>query len=205
MEEGNFWEIVGGPSGSIAKGLWDATMDFMAVASGDKTVTLTDAAMKVLRQPSALDNYAKAYGILMYGNYLTKNGKPAPLKFSTIEGVAQAMGVSPLKLQNYYAAQTAVYRNDKELREFRGEINTLAERLMLRDRSTDEGMKIATEQLNALVIKVQTSPFSIEQKESLMRSIATRAELANLKLIKSLIKAGYTNWAKIIAEQGKTD
>ena len=205
MEEGNFWEIVGGPSGSIAKGAWDAVSDFMAVASGDQTVTLTDAAMKILRQPSALDNYAKAYGILMYGTYLTKNGKPAPLKFSTIEGVAQAMGVSPLKLQNYYAAQTAVYRNDKELREFRTEINTLAERLLLRDRTTDEGMKIATDQLNALVLKVQTSPFSIEQKESLMRSIATRGDLANLKLIKSLLKAGHTHWAKIMAEQGKSN
>jgi len=205
MEEGNFWEIVGGPSGSIAKGAWDSVMGFMAVAAGDQTVSLTDAAMKILRQPSALDNYAKAYGILMYGNYLTKNGKPAPLKFSTIEGVAQAMGVSPLKLQNYYAAQTAVYRNDKDLREFRTEINTLAERLMLKDRTTDEGMRVATEQLNALVLKVQTSPFSIQQKESLMRSIATRGELANIKLIKSLIKAGYANWAKIVAEQGKAN
>jgi len=189
ITQDQFLEVALGPSGQIAKSAGDAFMNVMSKSYDTRGVALTEDIITLLRQPSGLDNIAKAVGIFNNGEYRSKNGVTLPTEMSTTEGFFQLLGVGSLKTQEYYEAKSIVYNSEKKLKKFRKEINKYSERAYSLIESSDQadkerGFKLMHE-IDAMI---KLSGFSPEQQKSLTNTALRKDPDSFLRTYQTLLR-----------------
>lgn len=189
ITQGKFLEVIGGPSGQIGGSLVEAGFNTIGSLLSGQPVTLTEDVMQIIRQPSGLDNIAKAIGIFNNGQYVSKRGVPIPSEMSATEGILQLFGVASLKQTEWYSARTQAFNDDKKLSSFRSNMNSRAEvAFRYLDSDDPETVRRGLEYLREINVHIKTSGFSPEQQLSLGRSVMKRDEEQLGKIIKKLLK-----------------
>lgn len=176
IKEGQFLEVVGGPSGEITGGIVDAFLEAYASVRDNRGTMLSEDVIKILRQPSGLDNIAKAYGIFNNGIYRSKNGITIPGEMGPTEGVLQLLGIGSLKQAEWYDARNQMFTSSKKLAKFRKEVNSKAEYAfdLLQGDTADK--EKAFKLFNELRVLIDMSGFSPEIQLSLRKSLNRRLD-----------------------------
>jgi hypothetical protein len=182
LSEGKFLEVVGGPSGQITAGLWDAFANTASSLFYGHSTTLTEDAIQVLRTPSGIDNIAKAIGIFNNGIYRSKTGTMLDYEMSIGDGITALLGFTPLEVVENYARLDKVFSSDKKFSTFRKEVNKEAEFIFTLMEGDANDVDKAISLMQELHERISFSGFSQSQMQSLRRSARSRME---------------TNWQKI--------
>jgi len=167
------YQAIGGPSGEIAVDIGKSFVNALDNLINGHTVALTEDVLNVIRQPSALNNYAKAIGIFNNGQYRSKNGIAVGPEMNTAQALISAFGFTPLQIQEFYSRKKDDVYNKKELSAFRKEINTDAENAF---RLIDAGDSRGYELLNEIHAKIATSGFSFRDQMSLRKAASNRLQ-----------------------------
>ena len=180
---------LGGPSGEITGGIVSAFMDAFESLYNGHTVSLTEDMMKVIRQPSGIDNIAKAIGILNNGIYRSKNGIVSPGEMGVSEALITGLGFTPQQVVEFYSLKGQVYSDKKTLSQVRKEVNRkteLAFRLINSndDNDIDRGIKLMRE----IHETISLSGLSFKDQLSLRRSATSRMEADWHRISKHLIE-----------------
>jgi hypothetical protein len=174
--EGQFLEVAGGPSANIGSGIVGAFLEAYASLRDNRGTMLTEDVIKILRQPSGIDNIAKAYGIFNNGIYRSKNGITIPSEMSSTEGVLQLLGIGSLKQAEWYDAKNNMFTSNKKLTQFRKDLNRKTEFAfdLLQGDTADK--EKAFKLFSELKVMVDMSGFSPEIQQSLRKSINRRLD-----------------------------
>lgn len=173
-ERTNLASALAGPSGEITKSLAEAVFNALGSLKNGHDITLTEDLIKVLRQPSAIDSFAKAAGILSDGVYRSKNGVVIPGKMTSSEAVMQFMGVGSLKQQEYYDLRTQMFKEGKSQASFRKELKASIGKVHTLLYGTDaDSASIAkgVELIKELQLRIQYSNYPPEVQRSLRKSV----------------------------------
>jgi hypothetical protein len=173
---------LGGPSGEITGGVLAAASDAIWSLIHGQTATLTEDALKVLRQPSGLDNVAKAIGIWNNGVYRSKNGVALDSEMSVGDGIVALTGFTPLEVTENYSRLGQIYTSGKQFSDFRKEVNRDAELIFDLMKGDTEDVDKALQLMKELHERISFSGFPSSQMASLRRAARTELE---------------TNWSKI--------
>jgi hypothetical protein len=188
LTEGKFLEVVGGPSGQIGQGLYEATMSALSSLKTGQTASLTEDVIQILRTPSGVDNVAKAIGIFNNGIYRSKTGVALPFEMTVSEGVTALLGFAPQRVTEFYNRKSDMFADTKKFGTFRKEVNRDAERIfqLLEGDSNDIDQAIRLfEELN---VRITFSGFSLTDQLSLRKSATSKLESEWLKLQDHLIR-----------------
>lgn len=187
IEEGSFAEVIGGPSGEIGKNLVSSVFGAVGNLMYGRDVMLTEDLIKILRQPSGVDNVFKAYGIFQNGIYRSKNGVTIPGEMNATDGIMTLLGLTTLKQTEWYSMRTAVFRSTRKFNDYRKELNRDAEVAfsMLGDPKTQER---AIEMFDELHSKIALSGYSFTQQTQLRRAISSMAEDQLSQLMDTLLE-----------------
>lgn len=173
-----------GPSGEITGSIFSAFFKAGDNLINGRDVMLTESAISILRQPSGLDNIAKALGIFNNGIYRSKSGTVVEgIEMSVSDGITALLGFTPLQVAEFYALKSEMYNSNKKLSTFRKEVNRdgdLVLRLMQGDDKDKERAIALMEEINT---KIALSGFSTRDQASLRNSIANNVELEYNKMI----------------------
>ena len=200
INEGQFLEVVGGPSaqigGDIVQSLISATQN---LTDGNGTL-VTEDVMKTFRNISTLDNVAKMVGILNNGQYRSKTGATVPGEMTTTEAISTGLGFGPLKVQEFYATKSVIYNDDKKIRTERKSINRTADKAHTMIQTGDpakieEGFNL----LYALKMRIDLSGASEATKMSMRKALVTPLESELPRLILKLRKNGRAAMAERLA------
>ena len=179
---------LGGPSGEIGYNLYGAVTDAFSSLVHGHTASLTDDVVKILRQPSGLDNIAKATGIFKNNVYRSKNGIKLDSEMSTSDGIVALLGFTPLEVVEFYSRMGSVYKNNKKFSTFRKEVNRDAERifdLMEGDRADVERAIKLMEELHE---RISFSGFPSSQTSALRRATGQRIESGWAKIQENVLE-----------------
>lgn len=157
-------ELVAGPSGAITGSIVSAFWETVQEVRHGNTVSLTQDALAILRQPSGLDAVAKGMGILRNGLYRSKTGAALPVEMKPSDAVAAFMGFSPLEVNEFYDRKGLQFLSDKKFRSFRKEMQKDYLTAVLAWR-TDPNKGRAL--MKAVDTKIALSPFSPTQQEQI--------------------------------------
>jgi hypothetical protein len=182
ISEGKFLEVVGGPSGQITTGLWDAFANTASSLFYGHSSTLTEDVIQILRTPSGIDNVAKAMGIFNNGIYRSKTGTMLDYEMSVGDGITALLGFTPLEVVENYSRLDKVFTSDKKFTTFRKEVNKEAEFIFTLMEGDANDVDKAISLMQELHERISFSGFSQSQMQSLRRSARNRME---------------TNWQKI--------
>jgi len=183
------YTAIAGPSGEITGDILKSFVNAADNLINGHTVALTEDIINVLRQPSALNNYAKAIGIFNNGQYRSKNGIAVGPEMNTAQALIAAFGFTPLQIQEFYARKGQMFNRQRELSAFRKEINTDAENAF---RLIDAGDPRGYELLNEIHAKIATSGFSYRDQVSLRRAASNRLESEWPRIAKRLLQQDKT-------------
>ncbi len=169
FDEGAYTAL-GGPSGEIVGGAVTALVSGINnLANGSGESSMADLE-RVLRTPSGVDAMVKAKQILQSGQYTSKSGALMPLEFGRTEALMQAAGITNFRVAEFYREKGTVYRESKELKAFRKEIDVDFDRY-LRLAQTDP--ERANRLVDEIMARIEISGFDDQQKMSLRRSLIT--------------------------------
>lgn len=184
-EEGSL-QTLAGPSGEISYNIFVAAFNAMDNLANGHTVAMTEDLIKVIRQPSALNNYAKAIGIVNNGIYRGKSGLAVGEEMGIAEALISGLGFSPLKVQEIYNRRGQANNSKNQLTSFRKEINKYAE---LSYKLIDAGdSERGFEMLNEISDKIALSGFAWSDQVSLRKSAMTRLENDWPKMAQKLLR-----------------
>ena len=93
VTQGRFVEVIAGPSGQIGGSLVESFVNVTGSLLSGQPYTLTEDVLQLIRQPSGIDNIAKAIGIFNNGLYVSKTGVSIPTQMSPTEGILALFGV----------------------------------------------------------------------------------------------------------------
>jgi hypothetical protein len=173
-DQTNVASAIAGPSGEITQSLVEAVFGALGSLQAGQPVSLTEDLIKVLRQPSALDSFAKAAGIITDGTYRSKNGVVIPGKMTSTEAVLQLLGVGSLKQQEWYDLRTQMFRVTKQQIAFRKELKSKiskAHELLYGPNADMESINKGTQLIKELQATIQYSNFPPEVQRSLRKSV----------------------------------
>lgn len=173
---------LGGPSGEIAGNIFSAVVDAFSALRHGHTATLTEDLVKILRQPSGLDNIAKAIGIFNNGVYRSKNGIAIDSEMSVGDGIVALTGFTPLEVVENYSRLNSIYNDDKKLAKFRKEVNLDAERIFTLMEGDAKDTDKAIQLMKELHERIALSGFSPKDTAALRRAATQKLE---------------TNWQRI--------
>lgn len=179
---------LGGPSGEIAGGIFTATMDAITSLRHGHTATLTDDMVKILRQPSGLDNIAKAIGIFNNGVYRSKNGIALDSEMTIGDGIVALTGFTPLEVVENYSRMSDLYNGSKKFSDFRKEVNRDAERIFMLMQGDRADTEKAIQLMNELHARIAMSGFPTKDMMTLRRSATQRIESNWNKIQNNLIE-----------------
>lgn len=174
IQEGSFLEVIGGPSTQIAGGFVNAFGGAFGNLIHGRDVALTEDLVKILRQPSGIDNVFKAWGIFQNGIYRSKNGVSIPGEMGTTDGIMTLLGVTTLKQTEWYNTKTQLFMSNRKFQEARKDYERDAEvaiAMMDSPDTFDRGL----EMMNELHAKIALSGFSYYQQTELRQAIMKRA------------------------------
>ncbi len=177
-----------GPSGEIVGGIFSAVLDSLSSLRHGHTATLTDDVVKILRQPSGLDNIAKAIGIFNNGVYRSKNGISLESEMSVGDGIVALTGFTPLEVVENYGRLGSIYNSNRKFTDFRKEVNRDAERIFDLMRGDRADVERAITLMNELHERISFSGFSASQTASLRRSATQSLEKNWQKIQNNLIE-----------------
>lgn len=160
-----------GPSGEISQNIVESFYAALADMYHGRSVLMTENLARVLRQPSALNNYAKALGILNNGIYRNKHGVSVGDEMGITQAIITATGFSPGSVQEIYQRKSSRYNTQADLRKFRKEINEDAETAfrLISSGDSDRGRELIRE----IQAKIAISGFTYKERMSLARSSLT--------------------------------
>ena len=177
-----------GPSGEIAGGVFSAAWGAITALVHGQTATVTEDVIKLLRQPSGIDNVAKALGIYKNGIYRSKNGIELESQMTTGDAIMALGGFTPLEVVENYSRLNKQYTSKKKFNKFRKEVNRDSERifgLMTGDRSDiDKAIQLMTE----LHERIALSGFSSSDMATLRKSTGNSLEKSWSKIQTNLIE-----------------
>ena len=177
-----------GPSGEIAGGVFSAAWGAITALVHGQTATVTEDVIKLLRQPSGIDNVAKAMGIYKNGIYRSKNGIELESQMTTGDAIMALGGFTPLEVVENYSRLNKQYTSKKKFNKFRKEVNRDSERifgLMTGDRSDiDKAIQLMTE----LHERIALSGFSSSDMATLRKSTGNSLEKSWSKIQTNLIE-----------------
>lgn len=186
-------EAIGGPSGAIAANIYNAFFSTLGSIRRGDTALLQEDIIKLLRQPSTIDNLWKGIGIINNGVYASKNGVMFPFEMSPVEGFLQLLGVGSLRGQEYYNLSTQVFRSNKKLAADRQWFTERRNRAYELVRSGDPDMAArGVEILNELAAQIQFSGYSPANQRSLYTTITNPPPDRLGDLLQSLYRMGRT-------------
>lgn len=189
VTQGKFLEIVGGPSGQIGGSLVQSFVNVFGSLASGQPYTLTEDVMQLIRQPSGLDNIAKAIGIFNNGLYVSKTGVPIPTQMTPTEGILALFGIGSLKQTEWYTTQTQVFADERQLSTFRREMNRRSEVAYRYLQSDNENeVRRGLELLAEIDAQIAFSGFSPQQQQSLRRSVANQDEEQFNRTIQRLLR-----------------
>lgn len=188
ITEGQFAEVVGGPSGQIAKGLYDAFANTATSLFHGHSATLTEDVVQLLRTPSGLDNIAKAYGIFNNGIYRSKTGVSLPYEMSIGDGITALTGFTPLEVVENYTRMDQMYTSEKKFSSFRKEVNRDAEVIFTLMEGDIDNVEKAIKLMQELHERISFSGFSQTQQMELRRATMHKLETNWVKIQDNLIK-----------------
>ena len=164
-------------------------MEAYASLRDNRGTMLSDDVIKILRQPSGIDNIAKAYGIFNNGIYRSKNGITIPGEMGTTEGILQLLGIGSLKQAEWYDTRRTMFTSNKKLTKFRKEINTEANYAfdLLKGDTADK--EKAFKLFNELKVKIDMSGFSPEVQTSLRKSMNRRLDDQFFNVYENLLRS----------------
>lgn len=172
VEEGTL-QTLGGPSGEITFNILKTAFEAMDNLANGHTVSMTEDLIKVLRQPSGLNNIAKGVGVLNNGIYRSKNGIAVPGEMDVPEALISFLGFTPLQVQEFYNRKGSMYNSDRLLRTFKKGIREDTENAF---RLIDAGDERGFELLNEIGSKIALSGFAWRDQMSMRRSAMRRLE-----------------------------
>jgi hypothetical protein len=187
LTEGKFLEVVGGPSGEIARGLYEAVTNAASSLSTGQTASLTEDVIQILRTPSGIDNVAKAVGIFNNGIYRSKTGVALPFEMSVSEGVTALLGFAPQRVTEFYNRKTELFTDTKKFTTFRKDVNRDAERIFQLLKGDNNDIDQAIRLMEELQVRITFSGFSQTQMASLRKSATSKLESDWLKIQEHLI------------------
>lgn len=172
LTSGKFGEVIAGPSGGIAQNVMEATFKAFGSVIHGRDYILTEDLLKILRQPTGVDNFFKGIGIVENKLYRSKNLNETIGEMGTAEAVGQFLGFTPLSVTELYNYKTTDFKYKKNLSGFRNHItNTskLASSLL----ATGERDKIekALGLVNDMGAQIEWSGFSLKDKQALRRVV----------------------------------
>lgn len=189
LSEGKFLEVIGGPSGQIAGGLYTGVTNALSTLLYGQSASLTEDAIALLRIPSGIDNLAKAQGIFNNGIYRSKTGTALPYEMSVGDGMVALLGFTPIEVTEHYARQTDLFASTKKFTDFRKQVNKDAEYIfMLLENGNVEDTDKAIKLMEELHERISFSGFSMNEMNSLRKSARTKLESSWAKIQDNLIK-----------------
>jgi len=177
-----------GPSGEIAGNLYNAVTDAANSLINGQTASLTEDVIKVLRQPSGLDNIAKAYGIFNNGVYRSKNGIALESEMTIGDGIVALTGFTPLEVVENYSRLGQIYTSNRKFSDFRKEVNRDAEYIFALMEGERGDVDKAIQLMQELHERISFSGFSSSQTQQLRRSARSSIEKSWSKIQKNLIE-----------------
>lgn len=189
VTQGRFVEVVAGPSGQIGGSLVESFVNVFGGLLSNRPYTLREDVIELIRQPSGLDNFAKAIGIWTNGLYVSKSGVSIPTQMSPTEGLLAFFGVGSLKQTEWYTTQTQVFTDERQLSTFRREMNRKSEVAYRYLQSDNENVvRRGLELLAEIDAQIAFSGFSPQIQQSLRRSVATQDEEQFNRTIQRLLR-----------------
>ena len=179
---------IAGPSGEIAGNLYNAVTDAANSLINGQTASLTEDVLKVLRQPSGLDNIAKAYGIFNNGVYRSKNGIALESEMTIGDGIVALTGFTPLEVVENYSRLGQIYTSNRKFSDFRKEVNRDAEYIFALMEGERGDVDKAIQLMQELHERISFSGFSSSQTQQLRRSARSSIEKSWSKIQKNLIE-----------------
>lgn len=179
---------LGGPSGEIAGNVYSAAMGAITALVHGQTATLTEESIKLLRQPSGVDNIAKALGIFNNGVYRSKNGIELESEMTVGDGIVALTGFTPLEVVENYSRLNKIYTSSKKFGNFRKEVNRDAERIFTLMEGDRPSVDLAIQLMEELHERIAFSGFSSSQMTSLRKSTTTSLEKSWSKIQTNLIE-----------------
>ena len=177
-----------GPSGEILGGITSAVYSGITALLHGQTATATDDAMKLLRQPSGLDNIAKAIGIWKNGIYRSKNGIQLESEMTIGDALMSLGGFTPLEIVENYSRLNTKYTSGKKFNKFRKEVNRDAERIFSLMTGNTEDIDKAIQLMTELHERISFSPFSSNDQAILRKSTGNSLEKNWSKIQNNLIE-----------------
>ena len=173
-----------GPSGEISGSILSSLFKTFDNLVNGRDVMLTETAISLLRQPSGLDNIAKAIGIFNNGIYRSKTGTVVEgVEMSVADGITALLGFTPLQVSEFYDAKTAMYNSNKKLADFRKEVNRYGDTALRLMQGDDADKERAIALMDEINTRISLSGFSQRDQASLRKSVASNLELEYNKMI----------------------
>jgi hypothetical protein len=166
--------VLAGPSGEMAGSTLTALWNVASNVYSGRDISATDDIMRVLRQPSGVDAWAKAVGIWNHGMYRSKTGTTIPIEMGGMDGLMAAMGVTNFKVAEFYDRRTMAFRETKHLKSFTKEVQNDFRRAIF-EMKTDPSSGL--QRMREIEAKIQISGFSPSDKMALRR--AMKADTTN--------------------------
>lgn len=185
IDEGRFLEVSTGPAGQISKDITVGLFSLIDSIVNSNEVLIKENAINVLRNITTLDSLAKANGIRNLKRYRGKSGAKVPGEFTETEAYITALGFSPLKVQEYYAAKPILFNAERKIRKERRTINRLADKAHDLIRTGDlSKVEEGTDILKGLALRIELLGISEKDKMSLRKAVITpmKDELPQLLL-----------------------
>jgi hypothetical protein len=179
---------LGGPSGEIVGNIYSAAMGAITALLHGQTATLKEESIKLLRQPTGIDNVAKAIGIWNNDVYRSKNGIKLESEMTVGDGLVAFLGFTPLEVVENYSRLNTIYTSSKKFGSFRKEVNRDAERIFTLMEGDRSDVDIAIQLMQELHERIAFSGFSSSQMTSLRKSTTTSLEKSWSKIQTNLIE-----------------
>ena len=178
LTEDGVVETIAGPSGGIAGDILEAGANAISSFKNGYQGQLTQDVLRILRQPSGVDDLFKAYGIFNRGTLRSKNGVEFEGSLSASDGVVQLLGFTPAKVIEIRERRNQLYLDSKNFTKLRREIDKQAEVAFSLMESEDEdevrrGIKIFEE----VGIKIEFSATSPPQRKKLRAALRKNEKL----------------------------
>ena len=183
VTQGNVIGALGGPSGEIAQSILEAIFGAFGDLYHGRDVMLTESVLKVLRQPSGIDNIAKAIGIMNNGIYRSKNGVVHPAEMDVTDAIVSVTGFTPLAVTEFYSTRNKMFNDRKSFGVLRREINRDTELMFRLLQGSDKDRERAFQLVEEMHSKIALSGFSERDMVSLRRSVTTQMESEMPKMI----------------------